>query len=165
VPANLVAYTVTTTNKLRTVTATPFSGAARGWSIALPAQVSALLVILPWRRERVHADLHAHRGWPWLFDRGKQLAVWPQSISGVASLEQARVGSITGTPYGAGTAGVSLDTGGTAPVKDVNVSVMPRLAKGADRGGRACWMAVNVAGAPTMYVPYPCGRQSWRQIQ
>jgi type IV pilus assembly protein PilY1 len=48
------------------------------------------------------------------------------SIS-VASLEQARVGSITGTPYGQARP-ASLDTGGTAPVKDVNVSVMPRLA-------------------------------------
>ncbi|HHC8919849.1 TPA: pilus assembly protein [Stenotrophomonas maltophilia] len=166
VPANLVAYTVTTTNKLRTVTATPFSGAARGWSIALPGAgerfvgnpaVASGTVFMPTYMPTAGGRGCSTEGSNWLFGLNP--------ISGVASLEQARVGSITGTPYGAGTAGVSLDTGGTAPVKDVNVSVMPRLAKGADRGGRACWMAVNVAGAPTMYVPYPCGRQSWRQIQ
>ncbi|MGW9229093.1 hypothetical protein ACWGQ6_38370, partial [Streptomyces niveus] len=74
----------------------------------------------------------------------------------------------------AGTAGVPLSTGGNAPVRDVTTSVVPRLAP-PDPGkpgspppkppGDACMMQISVAGAEPMYLPYPCGRQSWRQIQ
>ncbi|MGY0611129.1 PilC/PilY family type IV pilus protein [Luteimonas sp. A501] len=76
--------------------------------------------------------------------------------------------------YEAGTAAVTLATGGTAPVKDVGVFALPGLppvtpaAPGApvpDPTGRNCWMAVTVAGTDPMYLPYPCGRQSWRQVQ
>lgn len=78
------------------------------------------------------------------------------------------------TVYGAGTASVSLDTGGSAPVKDVGVLALPGLGTPIpsdpsdpvpDATGRNCWMVVTVAGADSMYVPYPCGRQSWRQVQ
>lgn len=76
--------------------------------------------------------------------------------------------------YAAGTASVSLDTGGSAPVKDVGVFALPGLGTPIpsdpsdpvpDATGRNCWMVVTVAGAESMYVPYPCGRQSWRQVQ
>jgi type IV pilus assembly protein PilY1 len=99
VPANLVAYT-TTTNKLRTVTATPSPARRAGGALHCPAQVNALLVILPWRRERCSCRPTCPPRVAVAVRPRKQLAVWPQSISGVASLEQARVGSITGTPYG-----------------------------------------------------------------
>jgi len=29
----------------------------------------------------------------------------------------------------------------------------------------ACLMEIAVSGADPMYLPYPCGRQSWRQLQ
>ncbi|WP_439448741.1 pilus assembly protein [Stenotrophomonas sp. ATs4] len=163
VPSDLVAYSVTTSGKQRSITATPFSGAALGWSIALPGSgerfvgnpaVASGTVFMPTYMPTSGGRGCSTEGSNWLFGLNP--------ISGGASLELARVGSIDGKAYGPGAAAVSLDTGGTAPVKDVNVSVMPRLDKG---GERACWMAINVAGAPTMYVPYPCGRQSWRQIQ
>ena len=74
-----------------------------------------------------------------------------------------------------GTASVELRTGGTAPVKDVGVVTLPRATSGvpdpaapgvpADAPARSCWMAVIVAGADPMNLPYPCGRQSWRQLQ
>ncbi|MCC8758859.1 hypothetical protein LN610_16650, partial [Xanthomonas euvesicatoria pv. euvesicatoria] len=64
----------------------------------------------------------------------------------------------------------SLTTQGTTPVKDVGVSAIPRLTPSETGGslppgGSSCWMVISVAGAQPMYVPYPCGRQSWRQIQ
>ena len=73
-----------------------------------------------------------------------------------------------------GTASVELLTGGTAPVKDVGVLTLPRSTAGVPdptnpippgAPERSCWMSVVVAGADPMYLPYPCGRQSWRQIQ
>lgn len=69
------------------------------------------------------------------------------------------------------TAAITLVTEGTAPVRNVGVFTLPRptadqsLPAPPDVPGRSCWMAVAVAGADTMYLPYPCGRQSWRQIQ
>ncbi|WP_406232128.1 pilus assembly protein [Isoptericola jiangsuensis] len=96
--------------------------------------------------------------------------------TGTAALFNVRVGSIAnGAKVGDGVASISLSTGGNAPVKDVGVAVVPRLQPPVNPldGTPAptlpeltgCWMAVTVAGAAPMYVPYPCGRQSWRQIQ
>jgi len=105
---------------------------------------------------------------------GKNWVFGLDARSGAAALSSVRVGSPAGKGYDAGTGAVSLDTGGTAPVKDVAVSVVPRLGAPANPGGgvppptppgSGCWMVVNVAGAQPMYLPYPCGRQSWRQIQ
>ena len=31
--------------------------------------------------------------------------------------------------------------------------------------GAQCSMVIRVAGAPPMYLPRPCGRQSWRQVR
>lgn len=74
-----------------------------------------------------------------------------------------------------GTASIELLTGGTAPVKDVAVLTLPRSTAGVldpddpvpppDAPARSCWMAVVAAGADPLYLPYPCGRQSWRQLQ
>ncbi|MNI88715.1 hypothetical protein D3C73_1460390 [compost metagenome] len=75
-------------------------------------------------------------------------------------MSQMRTGSPTGTKPPAGTAGVALDTGGTAPVKDVSVVAIPRSPE-----VPACWMAIGVSGGKPMYAPYPCGRQSWRQVK
>lgn len=85
--------------------------------------------------------------------------------------------------FGSGTAAVELVDQGTgdsisSPIRDVAVQVVPRLGTGGepddptDPGappdppdGSTCWMLVSAPGAAPMYRPYPCGRQSWRQIQ
>lgn len=96
------------------------------------------------------------------------------ALSGAAGLSNVRFGSPTGTSPGSGTGAVSLDTQGTAPVKDVAVLTTPRLpplgpgatpAELADALAAQCSMVIQVAGAPALYLPRPCGRQSWRQIQ
>lgn len=96
------------------------------------------------------------------------------ALSGSAALSQVKMGSPTG-PSPASTAGaVALATGGTAPVRDVGVMTAPRLqplGPGATQPeidaalAAQCSMVVRVAGAPPMYLPRPCGRQSWRQVR
>lgn len=89
------------------------------------------------------------------------------SLTGAPALENVRSGSPTGVKPAAGTAGLSLKTEGTAPIKDVSLSVIPRLGSGKEGppGGSSCWMVVGAAGSQSLYLPYPCGRQSWRQLQ
>ncbi len=96
------------------------------------------------------------------------------ALSGAAGLSNIRFDSPTGTSPGAGAGAISLNTQGTAPVKEVAVLTTPRpqpLGTGAtpaqiaDALAAQCSMVIQVAGAPTMYLPRPCGRQSWRQIQ
>ncbi|MEL1263764.1 pilus assembly protein [Pseudoxanthomonas putridarboris] len=96
------------------------------------------------------------------------------ALNGGAALHAVRVGTPDGAVPGAGTGGFKLDTGGTAPVKDVAVMSTPRVsplgatptpAEEAAALSARCWMVVQVAGAPPLYVPRPCGRQSWRQVR
>jgi type IV pilus assembly protein PilY1 len=96
------------------------------------------------------------------------------AFNGGAALYAVRIGDPTATPPGAGTGAIGLTTGGTAPVKDVAVMSTPRLTplgEGATAAEQAaavtsrCWMVVQVSGAPPMYMPRPCGRQSWRQVR
>lgn len=166
VPADLVTYTVTTTAGVRSIEAADFSGVASGWNVVLPGSgerfvgnpsVAAGVVFMPTYLPNSGGEGCSTEGSNWLFGLSP--------VSGGAAMEQARVGSPGGDPYGQGVAATSLNTGGTAPVKDVAVAVVPRLAGGGGPGDRACWMVVNVAGAQPLYIPYPCGRQSWRQIQ
>lgn len=145
-----------------------------GWYIDLPKGERAVgypdivsgVVFMPTYAASVNSTGCSTIGNNWLFGLDAR--------SGTAALSAVRSGSPTGKSYAAGTAAIALDTGGTAPVKDVAVSVVPRLQAPANPGGGAappavpgsgCWMVVNVAGAQPMYLPYPCGRQSWRQIQ
>ncbi len=95
------------------------------------------------------------------------------ALTGGASLTYLRLGSPDGTQPTATTGAVRLNAG-SAPVKDVAVMTTPRvapLAAGATAAEQAsalasrCSMVVRVAGAPPMYVPRPCGRQSWRQVR
>ena len=96
------------------------------------------------------------------------------ALNGGASLYAVRQGSPAGAAYGGGTGAIPLTTGGTAPVKDVAVMATPRLgpldagataAEQAAAVGSRCWMVIQVAGAPPLYMPRPCGRQSWRQVR
>ena len=60
---------------------------------------------------------------------------------------------------------LQLNTTGSAPVKDVGVSVLS-TSRPINPGEHRCWMRITVPGlAQAMFVPYPCGRQSWRQLQ
>ena len=96
------------------------------------------------------------------------------SLSGGGALSQVRVGSPTGTSPGAGTGAIKLDTPGSAPVKDIAVLTSPRAAPLEDTAtedekkaalGAKCMMVVQAPGASKLYLPRPCGRQSWRQVR
>lgn len=96
------------------------------------------------------------------------------AISGGAGLSGLRANSPTGTAAPAGTVGTLLDTAGTIPVKDVAVLLPPppgavdstaTAAEIAEALGRTCDLVISVAGAPPLYLPRACGRQSWRQVR
>ncbi|MGE8259378.1 MAG: pilus assembly protein [Stenotrophomonas sp.] len=159
----------------RTLTAGNRPTTLRGWSIDLPAgerfvgypELASGILFMPTYAPLTQATGCSTSGTNWLFGLNPR--------TGVGALAGVRYGAISGKAMAASTAGIPLDTGGTAPVKDVGVSVVPRLQSPinpndgtvapAVPGTAGCWMVVNVAGAAPMYIPYPCGRQSWRQIQ
>jgi len=93
--------------------------------------------------------------------------------TGTPALSNVRFGSPQGQLAGAGIAAVPLSTPGTAAVKDVSVAVVPRLQPLSEATpgnpppppASGCWMNIGAPGAEPMYMPYPCGRQSWRQLQ
>ncbi|MFD0739465.1 pilus assembly protein [Lysobacter koreensis] len=96
------------------------------------------------------------------------------ALNGAAGLSAVRIGSPTGTSPGAGTGAVPLSTSGSSPVKEVAVLTSPRLSPLASTATAAevaaalaarCSMVIQVAGAPPLYMPRPCGRQSWRQVR
>lgn len=98
------------------------------------------------------------------------------SLTGGAALTYVRLGAPDGTQPSAATGAIKLDDRqtGSAPVKDVAVMTTPRvgiLGAGASAAEVAsalasrCSMVVRVNGADPMYVPRPCGRQSWRQVR
>ncbi|HIE0125954.1 TPA: pilus assembly protein [Stenotrophomonas maltophilia] len=173
--SNLTPNTLSTTGGARSIQAGTAPTGARGWYVDLPAGeravgypelASSTLFITTYAPESITSGCSTS-GANWL------LGLSPRT--GLGALAGMRMGSITGTAASEGTAGVQLSTGGNAPVKDVGVSVVPRLQpanKSSDDAeiptvpsGAGCWIAVNVSGAAPMYAPYPCGRQSWRQIQ
>ena len=152
---------------------------ARGWYVDLPAgerfvgypEVAAGVVFMPTYYPDPETGACSTVGFNSLFGLNAR--------TGSAALSRTRFGSPTGESPPLNTASVALDTGGTAPVKEVGVMAIPRqspppLVTGPPPAGppaaptppeEGCWMMVSVAGAQAMYLPYPCGRQSWRQIQ
>lgn len=171
--SSLMPYTVSSSGNVRTLTAGARPAGAVGWYVDLPAgerfvgnpEIVSGIVFMPTYVPQQTSSGCSTDGSNWLFGLSAR--------TGAGGLAGVRVGSPTGASLTGGTAGISLDTGGNAPVKDVAVSVVPRLAPPETVGGGnppsppefGCWMAVNVSGASPMYLPYPCGRQSWRQIQ
>lgn len=173
--ARLQSHAVTTTGGARTLTKGTNLTGSIGWyidlppgerSVGYPALASGILFIPTYAPQGTTGC--STTGANWLFGLNPR--------NGTGALSNVRMGSISnGTTVASGTAGLALDTGGNAPVKDVGVSVVPRLAPPTNPNngtpapgvpeGAGCWMNVSVAGAVPMYVPYPCGRQSWRQIQ
>ena len=96
------------------------------------------------------------------------------ALSGAAGLSAVRVGSPTGNAPGSGTGAVPLNTGGSSPVKEVAVVSSPRPATLPETATAAevaaalaarCSMVVQANGADPLYMPRPCGRQSWRQVR
>lgn len=171
--SSLRPITVTTDGVNRSVVLGTIPTNSRGWTVILPAgerfvanpTVTSGIVFMPTyvpktgTAEGCNVD-----GSNWLFGLN--------TADGSAGLSQARMGAPDGKSPGSGTAGVPLSTGGNAPVRDVTTAVVPRLAPPEKKPGEdpptpgaACMMQVSVAGAPPMYLPYPCGRQSWRQIK
>ncbi|MCF5090008.1 hypothetical protein D3C81_495930 [compost metagenome] len=161
-PSNLVPYSVVTTDLTRSLTQGTAPVGSSGWAINLPTGLGERFVgnptlvsgilFLPTYVPNQKAVGCSTTGSNWLFAL--------ESLTGAGAMSQMRTGSPTGTKPPAGTAGVALDTGGTAPVKDVSVVAIPRSPE-----VPACWMAIGVSGGKPMYAPYPCGRQSWRQVK
>lgn len=172
--ANLRPITVSGGADARSITMGAIPADNAGWTVILPAgerfvaspAVSAGVVFMPTYVPKIgQSGGCTVDGSNWLFGLN--------AATGAAGLSQVRVGTPDGKSPAAGTAALPLSTGGNAPVRDVTTAVVPRLAAPEKSGtnppptppGTACMMQVSVAGAPPMYLPYPCGRQSWRQIK
>lgn len=155
------------------------SGAGGGWYVNLPPrerfignpEIAAGVVFMPTYSPNPGTSGCSTTGFNSLFGLNAR--------TGAPALSQVRYGTPGGASPKDGTAAIELDTGGTAPVRDVGVMAIPRLGPPALPAGtpgtpppappsppeQGCWMHVSVAGAEAMLLPYPCGRQSWRQIQ
>lgn len=146
-----------------------------GWYIDLPAgervvgypRIESGVIFFPtYEPSTSTADDCSVSGTNWLYGLN--------ALSGGAAMTYVRMGSPTGTQPTSATGAVALNTGGSAAVKDVAVLTGPRvapLAPGATQAeidaalGAQCSMVVRVSGAEPMYLPRPCGRQSWRQVR
>lgn len=146
-----------------------------GWYIDLPAserfvgtpRIESGVVFFPtYEPTGGSAEVCGVSGTNWLYGL--------KALSGGAALSQVRVGSPTGTSPAQTTGAVALNTGGTAPVRDVAAFTAPRLAPLTGTPTQAeiddalaaqCSMVIRVAGADPLYLPRPCGRQSWRQVR
>ncbi|AMU99040.1 pilus assembly protein [Xanthomonas citri] len=168
--SNLQANSIATSGTSRSLVMGSSVAGGQGWYVDLPAgermvgnpSVASGIVFIPTYVPNPNSVGCASQGSNWLFGLNTR--------TGGAALDVARNGSPSGAAFASGTAATSLTTQGTTPVKDVGVSAIPRLTPSETGGslppgGSSCWMVINVAGAQPMYVPYPCGRQSWRQIQ
>lgn len=171
---NLLQQTVvSTTGGVRSTSSNATVPGRRGWYLDLPSgerfvgypRIESGILFMPTYAANVASGCDAE-GSNWLYGLN--------ALSGAAGLSNVREGSPTGPSPGAGTGAMALNTGGNAPVKDVAVLTSPRIpalgetatpAELAAALAAQCSMVVQVAGAPPLYLPRACGRQSWRQIQ
>ena len=167
---NLQQQTIlVSTDDTRTISNTGVTLGTSGWYLDLPAgersvgypRVASGVLFIPTYAPSI-ADGCSTQGMNWLY--GLNTRTGGPMLAGV------RFGSTTGEVQGAGVGALALDTTGSAPVKDVGLTVLSRSAPpnpgvvGPPDDG--CWMRVTVPGmVEAMFVPYPCGRQSWRQIE
>lgn len=180
--SNLLQQTIVSTTTVdgrtfRTTSSNMMTTGRRGWYLDLPdserfvgyPRIESGVVFMPTYAPNAASGCDAV-GNNWLYGLN--------ALTGGAGLSRVRFGSPTGDSPGPNTGAVALvgEAGKpvTAPIKDVAVLTAPRLpplASGATPTELAtalavgCSMVVQVAGAPSMYLPRPCGRQSWRQIQ
>ncbi|WP_374012084.1 pilus assembly protein [Pseudoxanthomonas koreensis] len=164
------------TSSFRATSTTALGAGKLGWYLDLPTRqrsvgyprIESGVVFFPVYEpsDNSNTDNCAVNGANWLYGLN--------ALSGAAALTKVRMGSPTGNQPGSTTGAVELATGGSAPVKDVAVMTTPRVAPleaGASQAdidaaiAARCSMVVHVAGAPPMYLPRPCGRQSWRQVR
>ncbi len=173
---NLVEQTITgSTAGGRGTSSNPQPSGSRGFYLDLPAgerfvgypRVESGVLFMPTYEASATLSVACNvQGQNWLYGLN--------ALSGAAGLSNIHQGTPTGATPGQGTGALSLTTGGSAPVKDVAVLTSPRIAPLGPLAGAAqiaaalaaqCSMIVQVAGAPPLFLPRACGRQSWRQIQ
>jgi type IV pilus assembly protein PilY1 len=165
----------TTTAGFRTTSNNAYIAGGLGWYLDLPIserfvgnpRIESGIVFFPTYEPNTSSATDCSVGGTnWLYGL--------KALNGGAALSAARMGSPTGTQAVSGTGAVALTTEGSAAVKDVGVFTSPRLAplgSGATEEqidaalGAQCSMVIRVAGAPPLYLPRPCGRQSWRQVR
>lgn len=175
----------------RSVSTTPPALGNRGWYLNLPAGerfvgypsiLSGAVMMATYTPNMVAGGGCSTAGFNWLFGLDAR--------TGAPAMSQIRFGSTTGPTQAEGVGAVALDTGGTAPIKNVEVMVTTLLENptppppGEDAEcdeddpdcveelppppappTEKCWARALVSGAPPMFRPYMCGRLSWRQIQ
>lgn len=166
---------VATASGFRETTTNSMASGQRGWYLDLPPgeravgypRIESGIVFIPtYEPTGGSSGSCSVTGNNWLYGLN--------ALSGGAALSQVRVGSPTGSSPASATGAVALNTTGSAPVKDVAVMTSPRvgpLGAGASAAelnaalDAQCSMIIRVAGAEPLYVPRPCGRQSWRQVR
>jgi len=164
-----------TANGFRTTSNNAFITGRQGWYLDLPIterfignpRIESGIVFFPTYEPTASSATDCSVGGTnWLYGL--------KALNGGAAFSDVRMGSPTGTQAASGTGAVALTTGGSAAVKDVGVFTAPRLTPlglGATQAeidaalAAQCSMVVRVAGAPPIYLPRPCGRQSWRQVR
>lgn len=167
-PADLFARSIADgTGNTRAITPGGMGYGYTGWHINLPPgervvsypRVASGVLYIP-TYAPTHADGCSSGGENWLFGLDTR--------TGAPALSSARFGSITGDTQGEDVGAVALATGGSAPVRDVGVQVVstsrPIVPAPGDDPLPRCWERIVVDGTQ-LYRPYPCGRQSWRQLQ
>lgn len=166
---NLFQRTIVTSGTNTRTISTGGAVGQNGWYLNLPARERAVgyprvaggVLFIPTYAPTV-ADGCSTAGFNWLYGLNTR--------TGGPALASVRFGSTTGPTQGTGVGAVALDTRGTAPVKEVGLAVLSRPAPPnpgeTPPPSEGCWMRISVAGMTEgMFVPYPCGRQSWRQLQ
>ncbi|PZP59710.1 MAG: pilus assembly protein [Pseudoxanthomonas spadix] len=172
--SDLQAQTILSSSETTRITSTnSMSLGAKGWYINLPAgerfvgypEIANGVVFFP------TYDPNSAAG---CTGRGTNFLYGLNALNGSAALARASIGSPTGDTFAVGTGATRLNTGGSAPVKDVAVMTSPRLqplsatatpAEITDALAAKCSIALKTSGALPLYMPRPCGRQSWRQVR
>lgn len=172
--ASLTGGQVVTNGDQRTlVRSTPPNGSL-GWYVDLPAgerfvgnpSLSDGVVFMPTYLPTPGGSGCSSSGTNWLFGL--------EALNGGGAFGRARIGSPDGTAIGDGVAALKTVTTSTSggPVRDVKPGALPRdTPPELEPGGGpptppqpAC-VSFLKNGDQSVYIPYPCGRQSWRQIQ
>lgn len=173
--ANLTAGSVVTTPDGRGLSTGTAPSDSRGWYIDLPGGERAIgeptisegdLYLRTYVPSRPESGC-ASGGVNWTFVL--------QAITGQGALGGARLGSINGTALANGTAAIQTPSPGSAAITDVGVGSLPSQGlmsppPGGPTGNPSppnheCWQWFPNGTGPQVFRPYPCGRQSWRQIQ
>lgn len=172
--ANLTGSTTTATASGRGLSRGTAPAGSRGWYIDLPAgerfvgqpAISDGDVAMRTYVPSPSATGCASTGVNWTYR--------VQAFSGNAALGGARIGSPTGEALADGTVGIQTP-GGSAAITGVGMgSLQGQDVADPPPGGptgtpptptHQCWGYMTNGTGEKVYLPYPCGRQSWRQIQ